>query len=282
MSHVLCMYMYILNIQQVWAHSLDYDWWMPAQGFEYDMVARSFSRYKKNETIHGTASSTCPVPFLDLVPQKKGVCTTLRLGLHAQFSPEFVNSRSYPKPTQEKQNQLTTEITRYASDSASANAVADGDSHAVAVGETLRLLVRVQDRNSGDQTTIKAREDPGLPPGLFATKDDVPGLQSQPTGYIAGLPSYPTRSKLVFPPSFSTSKMLESESAVATCGDGTCQNCKSNYLDKFGQDLSPPSYVDRTFTYMPREQHAGAIFKVCFYAQSNVRHPFDTHISHTF
>lgn len=262
-----------LHVRLVWSHSLGYDWWMPAQGFEYDMVARSFSRYAQNVNTIGKGQpyEICPTPGVDSngQSQSQGVCTILRLGLHAQFSPEFINRRSYPKPSQERQNQLLEEITRYAGDALSETAVADGDSLAVAVGETLSLLVRIQDRNGGDQNTIKAREDPGLPPGLVAeTKDDVPGLQSQATGYISGLPAYPARSQLVFPPSFDTSKMLESEGS-STCGVIPCLGCKSNYRDRFAQDLSPPSYVDRTFTYRPREQHAGAVFKVCFYAETN-------------
>lgn len=32
--------------------------------------------------------------------------------------------------------------------------------------------------------------------------------------------------------------------------------------------MSPPHYVDRVFTYKPREQHAGGVFRVCLYAES--------------
>ena len=45
-----------------------------------------------------------------------------------------------------------------------------GDSLAVAVGETLEFLVRMQDRNKGDTTVIRVREDPGLPPGRRAAE----------------------------------------------------------------------------------------------------------------
>jgi hypothetical protein len=37
--------------------------------------------------------------------------------------------------------------------------------------------------------------------------------------------------------------------------------------------LSPPDYVDRVFTYKPREQHAGGVFRVCLYAES-LREPW--------
>ncbi len=51
------------------------------------------------------------------------------------------------------------------------------------MGETLEFLVRMQDRNKGDTTVIRVREDPGLPPGLvlqggiFAQLGDKPQSQ---------------------------------------------------------------------------------------------------------
>lgn len=79
--------------------------------------------------------------------------------------------------------------------------------------------------------------------------------------------------QLLFPASQNVSKMMNAYDSSVLCG-AKCMNCASNYNNNtlqganFQQDLSPPGYVDRSFTYKPREEHAGGVFKVCFYAES--------------
>jgi len=243
-----------LNVRLVWSHRADYDWWIPQEGFEYDMVVRSYARYNEMQNVDGVSPSACPVPkepFLNAVKQNIGTCSKFKLGLHVQFSPEFVNSRNYPMVAQERPLNETVEYPSTAQDSLIA--VKDGDSLAVAIGETLEFFVRAQDRNLHDVNVIKAREDPGLPPGhVIAT---VPGKPDPE--YTAGMPSYPARSKLEFPDSSEMSK-------------GVGSNCEgeNKYENSKKIDLSPPVYVDRLFRYKPREQHAGGVFRVCLYVKT--------------
>jgi len=176
-----------IHVRLVWTHRLDLDWWMPEQGFEYHVKVRSFQRY--NQAANGNGG---------------GVQSTLKLGLHAHFSPEFINRATYPKPRQEDPGgeSKPEEYPLYASNAASVNAVKDGDTLAVAIGETLQFTVRVQDRNGNDTTTIKAREDPGLPPG-----HEIARIRGKSGAYTAGLPSYPARSELSFPNASAASKL---------------------------------------------------------------------------
>jgi len=263
-----------LHVRLVWSHRGDYDWWMPEQGFEYVMDVRSYGRYHRTLNHYGSSQTDADCPDVpdrsgtavgNNQKQAMGKCTKLKLGLHAHFSPEFINSESYPKPAQERQEQTDSESFKYASSDDSLKAVKNGDSLAVAIGEELSFLIRVQDRNLGDINVIRAREDPGLPPGHVITT--VPGKTE--LAYTAGMPSYPTRSELTFPASYATSKLFEDHNAGVVCPNpAKCSNCKANYLNSVGDDLSPPGYVDRLFTYKPRELHAGGVFRVCLFVET--------------
>ena len=174
-------------------------------------------------------------------------------------------SKTYPKVQQELPD--STAKIRYAHDATATNAVRDGDELAVTIGEELQFTVRVHDRNKGDVNDIRAREDPGLPPGY--TIANVGGKGKEHT---AGLLQYPKRSKLVFNQAFNRSRMFKEEDSQVPCNPGAadwkCQNCATNYnnLAFDGADLSPPYYTDRVFAYAPREEHAGGVFRVCLYA----------------
>jgi len=166
-----------LHVRLVWAHDKRFHWWMPEQGFEYDMVVRSYSRYNEDQNSNpqqpsscsGLYPPTCPstswcgLPIINNgVQLQRGVCKRLKLGLHAQFSPEFINDGNYPRPSQARPHESI--ITHWNSHATSLNGVKHGDALAVAVGETLEVMVRVFDRNGNDENVIKAREDPGLRP----------------------------------------------------------------------------------------------------------------------
>ena len=183
-----------LHVRLVWAHRPDHDWWVPEEGFEYLLKVRSYSRYRKTDNEQaGTAQ--CPQPTLSGQSQKRGLCTTLKLGMHVQFSPEFVNGQSYPKKQQEQPHGPPYAYMEYGGDTVSDNAVRHDDAVAVAVGETLHFTVRAQDRNKGDLIEIRAREDPGLPPG----HDDTSSLPtSSPPIKVHGLQTYPARSQVIF------------------------------------------------------------------------------------
>ena len=188
-----------IHVRLVWSHSLESDWWMPEQGFEYSMVVRSYQRYNQSSN---DMSPRCGDYDPEPEPFPQGLCLPLKLGMHMHLSPEFVNRGSYPKPRQAKPEESEDEYEKYAYHSSSLNAVKDGDSLAVAIGETLKFTVRVQDRNLNDTSTIKAREDPGLPPGHITAE-----VRGKDDAYTAGLPAYPARSQLSFPDAVTTLKL---------------------------------------------------------------------------
>jgi len=290
-----------LHVRVVWSHDTNFHWWLPEQGFEYDMVVRSYSRYRKSRN-EAPAEATpayrdaCIYSGGDPIEDDRfaGECTRLKLGLHAHFSPEFVNSGTYPKPSQQRPDDDVSDFTHWNAHEDSLKGVKHGDTLAVAVGEELEVMVRVFDRNQGDANVIKAREDPGLPPGhVITTLDGAPvrfadTVQAAAPGDVLATHSRAApRSQLMFPPSYATPQVDEGDGMCPTCSDcgavgqpacaseqecsraDTCvYNCGDRYRNSDGTDLSPPDYVDRLFTYRPREQNAGALFRVCLYAET--------------
>jgi hypothetical protein len=195
--------------------------------------------------------------------------------LHAHFSPEFVNDRNYPRPSQNLPGQSSDQFTHWNSHATSLNGVKHGDTLAVAVGETLEAMVRVFDRNGNDENVIKAREDPGLPPGHVITNLAHTSQAAAPGDVLATQSKNTQESKLAFPPSYRTPQTVEGGSGecppctVDNVEQCTCvYNCGTRYRNLDNVDVSPPRYVDRLLSYSPREQHAGAMFRVCLYAET--------------
>jgi len=256
------------------------------QGFEYDMVVRSYSRYNEDQNSNPqqpsscsglyppTCASTswCGLPIINNgVQLQRGVCKRLKLGLHAQFSPEFINDGNYPRPSQARPHESI--ITHWNSHATSLNGVKHGDALAVAVGETLEVMVRVFDRNGNDENVIKAREDPGLPPGHVITNLAHTSQAAAPGDVLATHSKITQESQLAFPPSYRTPQTVEGGSGAcpsspSTDTDTCVYNCGTRYRNSDSVDVSPPRYVDRLLSYSPREQHAGAMFRVCLYAET--------------
>lgn len=244
------------------------------------MVVRSYSRYNETQNINSfnppaqSCSGLYPLTCAESNTNKwcgptpsslqRGVCKRLKLGLHAHFSPEFVNDRNYPKPSQNRPDQRSDQFTQWNSHATSLNGVKHGDTLAVAVGETLEVMVRVVDRNRNDENVIKAREDPGLPPGHVITNLAHTSQAAAPGDVLATQSKNTPESQLVFPPSYRTPQTVEGGECANTC----LYNCGARYRNSDSVDMSPPHYVDRLLSYSPREQHAGAMFRVCLFAET--------------
>ena len=68
--------------------------------------------------------------------------------------------------------------------------------------------------------------------------------------------------QLLFPASQNVSKMMNAyDSWRSVVQSANARNYNNNTLQgaNFQHDLSPPGYVDRSFTHKPREEHAGGL-----------------------
>jgi hypothetical protein len=249
------------------------------------MVVRSYSRYDEAQNMNTNPPTQSSPSCSGLYPLtctesevtkwcgptkpptlQRGVCKRLKLGLHAHFSPEFVNDRNYPMPSQNLPDQRREQFTHWNSHATSLNGVKHGDTLAVAVGETLEVMVRVIDRNGNDENVIKAREDPGLPPGHVITNLAHTSQAAAPGDVLATQSKNTPESQLAFPPSYRTPQTVEGGSGA--CPNSCVYNCAARYRNSDNVDVSPPRYADRLLSYSPREQHAGAMFRVCLFAET--------------